>query len=211
MLLLRERQRRLHARDGPAAEGDVLLSETDAIVDESAPVETRATNATGSIALYRPLADVTLARISWSGAVDHAELQNALVCSPPREGGIGRAPSWLGAVATFALDSVPRGEAALHVALGADDVSVLDRVGTRLTAGNAMAIIRASALPTTIVEADVETVSAAAPTFVAYRHAALVYAWQAALCGHAAPDAARERDASAVQLLSMVRALLGEV
>jgi hypothetical protein len=210
MLLLRERQRCLHARDDGAVENDVLVLESDAIVDESTPDELRATRV-GTIALYRPLAHVTLARISWSGAVDHEALQEAIVCSPPRDGGSGKTPSWLSAVTTFALGAAPRGEAALHVALGADDISVLDRVGTRLARGDAIGIVLAAALPTTIVEADVETVSAASPIFVAYRHAALVYAWQVALSGRAAADAAQERDAAAVQLLSALRALLGEV
>ena len=74
-----------------------------------------------------------------------------------------------------------------------------------------VALVRAAALPDSIVGADAATVSGASTVLSAYRRATLVHAWEIALCGSAAPDSARERDASAVQLLSMLRALVGEI
>jgi hypothetical protein len=209
MLLLRERQRRMGPSVEPAAPADELLVESDAIVDESELLDSPAA-VSGAIQLYHPLAHVSLAHMPWSGVVDHVALQNAIVCSPIRDDGATRAPSWLRAVATLALSGEPRGEASLYVSLAPDDIAMLSRVGTRLTRGDAVGLVLAAALPVTIVGADSRTVSGAATVFAAYRRAALVYAWQLALCGHAAPDAGRDRDATAVQLLSTLRALLGE-
>ena len=217
MLLLRERQRRLHAQTqtqaSPIKSGvladDAVLLEPDALVDETAIADPQA-GAAGSIALFRPLTHVSLSRIAWSGAVDHETLQNALVCAPPRDASGARAPSWLAAVSTFALERAPRDEPSLHVTLGADDAAVLARVGMRVAQADAMSLVRAAALPASIVGTDAVTVSAATGLLAGYRHASLVHAWQAALSGSASPDAARERDAAAVQLISVLRALLGE-
>jgi hypothetical protein len=209
MLLLRERQRRMRTTMEPPVQGEELLVESDAIVDEAEHLESPAP-VSGAISLYHPLAHVTLAHMPWSGAVDHVALQNAIVCSPVRDEGAAKAPSWLRAVATLALLEEPRGDACLFVSLAPDDVAMLSRIGTRLTRPDAMGLVLAAALPVTIVGADTETVSGAATVFAAYRHAALVYAWQVALIGQSAPDTGRDRDAAAVQLLSTLRALLGE-
>lgn len=212
MLLLQERERRLRMRKHvqPDAVNDVLVVESDALIEDAVLLEKRV-ETPGALALYRPLAHLSLARMPWSGAVDHGALQDAIVCSPPRDAATESSAGWLYAVTTLALDRVPRDEPALHVSLGADDVAVLSRVGTRLAREGALGLVRAAALPTSIVGTDADTVSLAGTMLAGYRHAALVFAWQTALCGNAAPDIARERDAAAVQLLSMLRALLGEV
>lgn len=209
MLLVRERQRRMWTSPEPPVQGEELLVESDAIVDDAEVTDSSAA-VSGAISLYHPLAHVTLAHMSWSGAVDHVALQNAIVCSPVRDDAMTKAPSWLRAVATLALPQEPRGEACLFVSLAPDDIAMLSRIGARLTRADALGLVLATALPVTIVGADTQTVSGVATVFAAYRHAALVYAWQLALCGQAAPDAGRDRDAAAVQLLSTLRALLGE-
>jgi len=133
------------------------------------------------------------------------------LCSPPRGATGAQTPGWLAAVMVIAPPDASGGEAALHVSLGDDETAALSRIGSRLPRAEALALIRAAALPSTIVRADAATVNAAAGVVSAYRHAALVHAWQAALCGSAPADTARERDAAAVRLISMLRALLGEV
>lgn len=208
LLLLFRRSRRGYAHQGAAVEPpDALLLEPDAIIDE----EPRQRSDPGTrIALFRPLSTVMLAGIPWSGAVDHETLQNAIVCSPPRSADRPSAPSWLRAVTTLALRDIPAAEPALYASLGVDDLEALDRLGTRHARTHALALARAAALPETIVGADAATISAAAPSLEAYRRTSLVYAWQAALWGTAPADTSQERDASAVQVVSMLRALLGE-
>jgi len=211
MLLMLERQRRLRSSPTPhAAQDDELLVESDEIVDESQPREPHASGG-GSIALYRPLALVTLAHISWSDVVDHAALQNAIACSPAGgRGGAAGVPSWLTEVTTLMLPAAPRDEASLYVSLAPDEIAMLSRAGSLLSRADASALVLASALPVTIVGVDTATVSPAASVLGAYRRAALVHAWQTGLCGHAGPDAGRARDETAVQLVSTLRALLGE-
>jgi len=213
MLLMLERQRRLRSSSPPAAPApshdEELLVEADEIVDEAElrePIDA----AGGSISLYRPLALVTLTHMSWSGAVDHVALQNAIACSPMVGAGTAAVPSWLAAVPTPALPSEPRDEPSFFVSLAPDEIAMLSRAGVRLSRADAAALMLASALPATIVGTGTASVSHVTSVFGTYRRAALVYAWQAGLCGHAGADAVRARDESAVQLLSTLRALLGE-
>ncbi len=211
LLLLRERRRRLGIAetraDAPVADA-ALVMESDAIIAGS-PL-TLGTGGTGGVKLYRPLGSVMLSGIPWSGAVDHETLQNAILCAPPRAAGAPAPPRWLAAVATFALSAPPAGEPALTVTLGEDDIAALDRLGTQHARATTLALARAAALPATIEGADAATVGAAALLLGAYRRASLVFAWQAMLLGDASDDAAHERDASAVQVVSVLRALLGE-
>jgi hypothetical protein len=214
MLLLRDRQRRLNAntttaREETQAVDEVLVFEADAIVESGDVLSTESPKS--GVALYRPLAYVSLGGVAWSGAVDNGALQNALVCSPVRGTADARAQQWLGAVTTIPLADAPHGEPALFSLLGIDDIALLERVAVRFTRDAAMNLTRAAALPSTIVGADPSTAAAAASPLAAYRHAALVCAWQEAISGQAGTDAARERDAIAVQLISILRALLGEI
>lgn len=227
VLLLRERQRKLaaaapgmstrgvaqpeavHAPPPRSEGGDEFLLEGDALVDERAHSGT-APIARGSLSLYRPLGYVTLGSIAWSDSVDHELLQRAIVCAPPRDPPGERAPQWLRAIATLEFSGVSEDEPALHVGLGQDDLAVLARLGVRFSSDTALGLIRAAALPSGIVGADSATAAAAGGILAAYRHAALVSAWQSALGRIASPDVLRERDATAVQVISMLRALLGE-
>lgn len=213
MLLLRDRQRRLNVQ--PAADpekaqtaDEVLDFEADAIVESG---ELPAEAPTSGVALYRPLAEVSLGGVAWSGAVDNGALQDALVCSPVRGTADSRAAQWVAAVTTIALADAPSGEPALFSLLGVDDVALLERAERRFARDRAMNLTRAAALPSTIINADPSTAAAAASSLAAYRHTSLVCAWQEALWGRASTDAARERDSIAVQLISILRALLGEI
>ena len=211
VLLLRERRRRLglEAATGapPVAAGTDLILEADAIVaDVSEPPQ----HGEGRIDLFRPLRALSLARVAWSGAIEHEALQNAIVCAAARYSDASRRLSWLGAVTTFALPEEPLDEPALTVSLGIDDAAALEHLGMRHPQGAALDIARAAALPVTIVGAGSATTDVAAPVLAAYRRASLVFAWQQALDGSASADATQERDACAVQVVSTLRALLGE-
>lgn len=207
MLLLLERQRRARSRSGDVVERpDALLAETDALVEDTTQ---DADQTASSLTLFRPLALVSLARISWSGAIDHVALQNEIVCCAPQTGSI-KAPGWLAAVAAPLISFEPRGEPALRVTLTSDETTAIERTGTRFSAPVAIALARAAVLPATIVGADAAAAEPAKAMLAAYRRAALLVAWQDALGLAIAEDAARQRDAAAAQLMSMLRALLGE-
>ena len=207
VLLLNERRRRLGIAAHGAPGAGELVMESDTIVAEGPP----STEASGDhVMLYRPLRTVTLAQVSWSEAVDHETLQTAIGCVPARSGERAKQAGWLAAVATLALAPAPDAEPSLCVWLAPDDVAALERVGMRSAQADALALARAAVLPASICNADASTVAAAAPLLVAYRRAALVFAWQQVLQGTATPDTSQERDASAVQVVSMLRALLGE-
>jgi len=111
----------------------------------------------------------------------------------------------------IALVQAPTDVAALFVTLDADEIALLGRAGVRRPGDHAVALARAAALPTSIVGANSAVADAAAPALVAYRRASLVSAWEVALRGAASSDAGRERDAAAIELLSTLRAVLGEI
>lgn len=189
-LLLRERSRRMTVA-GSSAPSDSLarlaegvLLETDAIVDN--PIE--AATSDGMTAMYRPLAAVTLAQLSWTGAIDHDALQGAIACVP----------------------SVDTGVPALFVALDPGELALLESARTRYADDVAAALARAASLPSTMVGADASTVDAAESVLAAYRRAALVFAWRSAIGGEAGADETGRRDEAAAQLMSLLRALLGE-
>jgi len=179
LLLMRERLRRLRgeAISMQVVEEEVLVFEADAIVEAPASLAEQPVPAG---ALYRPLSDVLLGSLGWSGKVDHAALQDAIRCFPHP------APD----------------EAALSVALGPDDRAALSNVRRSFPQDAAETVVRAAELPSTIVR---DQAGAGTAVFASYRQAALVCAWQYALCGAVAPDAERERDAAAVQLITFLR------
>jgi hypothetical protein len=215
MLLLRERARKRKTPASGAAptaqENDnVVLLEEDALVEPSGQNETPS-SPTGALALYRPLAHVSLSAVAWSGPVDHALLQNAIVCAPARGSASTRPPEWLSAVVNFTIGEMPPDTPALYAALTVDDVALLGRTGLRHSRESALGLARASVLPSSIVGTDAATADAAASALGAYRRSALVYGWQVALHGDASVDATRDRDAAAIELISTLRAVLGEV
>lgn len=182
MLLLRERRRRM------ASSSEPVLLESDAIVDGFASEEQPARDAV--LHLYRPLGSVTLAAMSWTGAIDHAALQRAIACE--------------------ANALPPKGEAALHAALSTSDVELLERASSNHATPIAESLALASVLPSTIVGADDPTIDVATAVLTTYRRACLVVAWLDAIGGDAGADATSRRDEAAAAAMSMLRALLGE-
>jgi hypothetical protein len=225
MLLLQQRRRRQADRETIAPEPNpqrepIEESEEDRLLEVAESVDQAGQELTPdpasgagqtAIALFRPLAQVSVATLPWAGAVDHEALQAAIACCPigqPRRGA-GFFERTLPAVVPPALDGVPR-EAALSVRVGADELAALDLASRRASRQAGLRLVRAAALPNAIVGADRAAAAAAAPALAAYRATALVHAWHAAF-GTAAPqELDRERDAAAVRLLSTLRALLGE-
>lgn len=218
-LLLRERRRRMTSPSptavGPAAGmGSItepLLLESDAIVEGFAAEEAPARD--GALHLYRPLESVTLAAMSWTGAIDHATLQRAIACAPIE----GRAPAVsTGSLAKLSMAGAApaASEPALHVTLSASDVELLERVASTYSGARAEELVLASFLPSTIVGADASTVDAATVVLTTYRRASLVVAWHDAIGeaagGDAGADATSRRDEAAAAAMSMLRALLGE-
>lgn len=213
MLLLRERRRRMSSsstRVGPVVgsgmTSEPLLLESDAIVEGFA--QEAAALPDGALHLYRPLASVSLARMSWTGAIDHESLQRAIACAP-FEGPISDFASWRARLST-ASAAPSSGVAALHTALSASDVDLLERAFSSRTGAAAESLVLASLLPSTIVGADDATVDASTVVLMTYRRASLVVAWLDAIGGGGGADAKSRRDEAAAAAMSMLRALLGE-
>jgi len=213
MLLLRERRRRMASSSttvGPVVESGAtaqpVLLESDAIVDygsEELPVRD------GALHLYRPLASVTLAAMSWTGVIDHAALQRAIACAPLEGPTSTFSSGWLARV-SLANTVPPQGEAALHAALSTSDVELLERASSSHAAPVAEKLALASLLPSTIAGADDPTIDAATIVLTTYRRASLVVAWLDAIGSDAGADATSRRDEAAAAAMSMLRALLGE-
>jgi len=235
MLLVEARRRRLRAgraldtavptasrETGPAAfEGDpadLLIAEEDAIIEVEpiAPEPWDSTNIDRDRALlqrtglpcYRPLTTVTLARLSWSGAIDHAVLREAIACAPLDAA--ARAPNLLRYASGPALLNAPHGEPALFVRLGEDDVAALELALVRTSAEIGGRLAGASLLPDALIGAPARAAFAASQALAAYRGAALIAAWREVMGAPGLAEITRDRDSAAVRLLSTLRALLGE-
>jgi hypothetical protein len=167
---------------------DELLVESDSLVETGG---SDASPRSPAVGMYRALSQVTLSTLTRSGSVNHDELQQTLACSR------GNA-------------SAATHEPALKALLSPDEIALLDSVKIAFPETAAAAIARAASLPSMMENADAPTALAVNAALEAYRHASLLWAWQTALAGNAAPDVAHERDASAVQLISVLRPLLDE-
>ncbi|MBV8365803.1 MAG: hypothetical protein JO194_04820 [Candidatus Eremiobacteraeota bacterium] len=219
MLLIAERRRRMGAaapapiEEPPVADvapqpsagpddffEDALIAETPAQQSELQP----------ALTLFRPLAQVSLAAQHWSSSVDHEALQSAIVCCPVSAAATSPFEQSLIAVVPMALAAQPGGVATLHVTLSADDIAAVEHGMRRASRASGLRLVRAAALPTGIAGAEPASAGLAAPALAAYRHAALIHAWNAVLGAPAAVDLERDRDAAAVNLLSTLRGLLGE-
>jgi hypothetical protein len=187
-----------------------LLLEGDALVEAEASASADVP-ASGSIALYRALSQVRLGSMAWSGAVEHGLLQAAIECAPMRPVDSRGLPGWLQTAASIAVHAETPEGSALFTLLSADDIALLDGIGPRLARDVALGLARAAAMPSSIVGSDAATAEAAGPALVAYRRTALVFAWQTALDGVPSADVVRDRDAAAIELISTLRAVLGEV
>jgi hypothetical protein len=225
MLLIEERRRRL--RGGATADvarihsslqateteqifvsdDDQLIADEDQLIENEPLDEQTATDAaSGDVLLRRPIAQVSLVQISWSGPIDHTALADALVCYPvdPRE---PLSEPTLFDMPPFAAAD---GGAALEVTLRGSDLALLRGLVRKAMQPNADDLVRAARLPERLTGAELATRQAVSPVLVAYRRSALAYAWHRQLCATDSTQLHRERDEAAVAVLSTVRALLGE-
>jgi hypothetical protein len=233
MLLVEARRRRLLAGSEEStsagsspAEGSaatpradrsiVIVAEEDAFVEDepAARIYSRATDPgrtqpqKGGLHCYRSLATVTLARLPWSGMIDHAVLHEAIACAPFDAG--GRAERLIRSAAAPALRSAPLGEPSLYVRLADDDVDVLERAIEGTTADIGSRLASAALLPDALVGAPAGAAYAASQALASYRGVALVSAWREVMGAPGIVEVALDRDSAAVRLLSTLRALLGE-
>ncbi|MDQ6767325.1 MAG: hypothetical protein M3Z41_05905 [Candidatus Eremiobacteraeota bacterium] len=223
MLLIEERRRRLRG-DAPAdaaqfsstvqaADEEIFVSDDDQLIaDEDQQIEggllgeqAAADAASGDVLLRRPIAQVSLVQISWSGPIDHSALANALVCYPV--GSPGRSEPALFDAPPF---SVADGGAALEVTLRPSDLALLRGLVSKAARLNADDLVRAARLPERLTGAELATRQAVSPVLGAYRRSALAYAWHRQLRATDSTQLHRERDEAAVAVLSTVRALIGE-
>ena len=174
--------------------------------------ETEATSDTGAaLVLYRPLSQVSLAALHWSATVDHEALQTAIVCCPAGTNAAqGSFEQSLVAVLPLVLSAKPEGVPTLYVTLAADDIAAVEHALRRSPRSAGLRLIRAAALPTGIAGAELASAGLASTALYAYRTASLLHAWNAVLGAPPAGDIERDRDAAAVNLLSILRGLLGE-
>ncbi len=173
-----------------ATDEDQIVSDEDQLVDAQAwPSQQAPSPAAGDIVLRHPMAQVTLAQVSWSGPIDHTALAEAVRCSQAM---------------TFA-DQIP----ALEVWLNGSDQALVSRLGSSAMRG-AADVIRAAHLPDRLAGVEPTTRQAVSTVLAAYRRAALSYAWHALVSRTDSAQLNRERDEAAVAVLSTLRALLGE-
>jgi hypothetical protein len=235
MLLVEARRRRLRASRAdetveprapaesasPASDrepADLLIADEDAIIeeesDERAPWDSgtadrdHALRQRTGLACYRPLTTVTLARLSWSGSIDHAVLREAIACAPLDAA--ARAPNLVRIASVPALQNPPLDEPSLYVRLGDDDVAALELALVRTSAEIGARLAGASLLPDSLIGAPARAAFAASQALAAYRGAALIAAWREVMGAPGLSEVIRDRDSAAVRLLSTLRALLGE-
>jgi hypothetical protein len=211
MLLVQERRRRLGL--GPQspsqsthATGDadeIFATDEDRLVDEPQGAVTP-TPVRGGVVLRKPISSLNLAHIGWSGPIDHGMLQAALVCQP-----VGGRDAHKYAALFGASSVAADGSAALEVTLDEGDLSLLTAAASS-QAQHADALVRAARLPDRLVEADVTASDVVASVLDGYRRAALSCAWYEQLGVTPSAQSLRERDETAVTMLSTLRALLGE-
>jgi hypothetical protein len=168
--------------------------------------------APGGLALYRPLSLLTLGALPWSGRIEHDTLQRALQCRPTqtqaRAAGLYAGP--LSQLSAGALPENLGAEPALYVVLGKIEIDALRRLADKASGEALDALLQAAALPLAILGTASAVVAAARPALEAYRKASLLAAWQNALGMVPQADILFEQNTAALELLSTLRALLGE-
>jgi hypothetical protein len=184
MLLLQARMGNTTA-GAPASGDEILVAEEDELVDTGAQAPK---SDDGAVVLWRPISEVHLGHITWSGPIDHFALQDALAC---RMSG-----------------PTPRG-VALEVTLQASDLSVWNSLSSDGTDASVSVLGNALHLPERITGASSSTQHALNGVLCAYRRASFAYAWQVRF-NAGLHQFERERDEAAVVLLSTLRAVLGE-
>ena len=188
---------------------EILAPDEDALVDSDSPEA----DEQDSLLLSRPIADVHLGHIGWSGAIDHGALQAALACAPVTPSPV---PAWLALAGldqplnARVLADAGRDASALEVGLSSADLGLCEELASAADGAAFRAMACALVLPEKIVGASAPTRAALAEVFAAYRRASLAHAWGARLDLMGREVFAQERDESAVALLSTLRAVLGE-
>jgi hypothetical protein len=224
MLLVRARQRRIQtgphemvqSSDRAAAFAeDLLTADEDAILDPGSQdvgsdesLGERQTAPSSAFTFLRPLAGVSLAGVAWSGAIDHAVLQDAIGCAPASRD--ARFAALLHSIPDRPLSGAARGEPALCVTVSSDDLTFLERALERADSGPRERLACAALLPESLSDAPSAATAAAAHSLADYRSVALVAAWRSVMGLAASAESARELEASAARLLSTMRAFLGE-
>jgi len=224
MLLVRARQRRIQsgsretALPTDRAQGDadeLLMADEDAILypgpqGAAAPdaLGERQTTSSASFTFLRPLTGVSLAGVAWSGAIDHAVLQDAIGCAPAVHD--ARFAALLQSLPGRPLSGAARGEPALCVTMAPADLAFLERALERADGGSRERLACAALLPDSLSDAPSAATAAAAHSLADYRSVALVAAWRSVMGLAASAESARELEASAARLLSTMRAFLGE-
>jgi hypothetical protein len=193
------------------AEEDAFIEEESAGRDPSAAAmvdHDRALGQRAGVHCYRPLITVTLARLAWSGTIDHGLLHEAIACAPLEAD--SRAARIARRAAAPAVRNAPLGEPSLYVRLGEDDVAALERALNAAPAEAGDRLLSAALLPDLLIGAPARAAYAASQALAGYRGAALVAAWRDIMGAAGLAEVTRDRDAAAVRLLSTMRALLGE-
>ncbi len=220
MLLIRARLERMRAagdvpgdRDrGQPDDDELLIADEDMILyPAQAPIASGADAhvvPASSFTLVRPLAGVSLASLAWSGAIDHAVLQDAIGCAPVSAD--PRLASLLRYASDRPFSGAVRGEPALCVGLSLTEIDFLGRALERADAAARRRLADAALLPDSLSDAPSAATAAAAHSLLGYRSVALVAAWREVMGLPSTAESARELDAAAARLLSTMRAFLGE-
>jgi hypothetical protein len=208
MLLVAERRRRLAGSEQvPIVSEEILVSDEDQLIEADDAGSITAGNVAGDLILYRPMTQVTLVQVSWSGPIDHPALQSALSCHRKEP---SAADARLGVLAGTPFAARDTAGAALEVTLGQDDLALIEAVVSAGDRAAAAELIFAARLPERLAGAEATTIQAVSHVLAAYRRAALAHAWQRYIGAPESVQLHRERDETAVAVLSTVRALLGE-
>jgi hypothetical protein len=211
MLLLHERRRRLagSTADRPSetevASDEIFDPGEDQLIETESVDEAHASaDRSGDVTLRRPIAHVSLTQVGWSGPIDHDALSAALRCYRQR------ALSLPGLGLDDAPFSMSDDGAALEVTLRRTDLDILSGIIANDTRAGVAPLVAAACLPDRLVGAQSSTRAVVSSVLAAYRRSSLSLAWHRYLRAAESAQSQRERDESAVAVLSTLRALLGE-
>ncbi|MDQ2818717.1 MAG: hypothetical protein M3T49_11070 [Candidatus Eremiobacteraeota bacterium] len=213
MLLIHHRRSKLERDVAPAEPVEIVDAEDDRLVDEQdgrrgGPPDVGGARA---LTLYRPLGQLNLGALAWSGRIDQRALMLAIACGPVA---IEAAPAgleahWFEWMRPLWLARPPQPEPALIVDLISHDLDAIDRAA-QSSPSAAAALSLAAALPVGIIGTESPARSAARGVLTAYRNASMLQAWRQVLRKPADTHIDGEHHGAAVALLSTLRALLGE-
>ena len=212
MLLVHERRRRMSQTQSEvvafahAADPEEIFSPDEDQLIEDEPLAATPLLASGDVVLRRPISQVSLMQVGWSGPVDHDALQSAIACQPVAASGADSYPE------LFAGQPLApsNGDAALETTMHRADLAVLVQLARTGARSAAASVLLAAQLPDRLSGLEPATRAAVSAVLAGYRHASLSCAWCERLGQDTSVQAHRERDETAVAVLSTLRALLGE-